>query len=301
MFQLPVVFFQMVGFIRRHDLLLIRAPGHFSLMAHILAVLLRKKSITKFAGFFGAYEGERLPSVVERFFMRNFLTSRNLVLVYGRHSKPNFISFFPLVMSESEMNWIDSLDRMAPADTIFRFVSLGRLLNVKGYDLAIKGLGELYRNCPEWLWNYYLVGDGPEEAFLRQLAKDLGIADRVIFVGRKNYQEAMILLKKAQVLIMPGVKEGWPKSVVEAWVIGAIPLCAMAGLLPEIIQHGKNGFLFEPDPKNLAAQCLRIKELTDGQRKIMATSNKKWVRQYSAESFKNRVAELCTMLISVVK
>lgn len=299
--QFPIVFIKMFFFVIRHDVLLIRSPGHFSLMAHILVFLLRKKSISKFAGYFGYFKGERIPSVVERFFIRNFLRPPHYVLVYGKSNKSNQISFFPLVLSNSEIAELRALsgqqdDRRA---SVFRFYTLGRLTLVKGFDLAIRGLGELFKICPEWNWECHLIGDGPELDRLEKLASDLSINERIIFEGKQDYLSAMRMLKRADVVIMPGEMEGWPKVVAEAWVVGAVPLCARAGLLPEIISDNGNGFLFEPNPNSFAQKCLEIKNHQIRLTQI-AEAGKKEVDKLTADQFKESVRKICNEKLNLV-
>lgn len=292
--QFPVVFIQMFFFIARHDVLLIRSPGHFSLMAHVLVFLLRKKSITKFAGHFGYFKGERLPSIVERFFIRNFLRSPHYVLVYGRSNRQHLISFFPLVLSRSEIDELRALPVLQEKRdaSVFYFYTLGRLTAVKGFDLAIQGLGELFRICPEWKWECHLIGDGPELDRLRKMAIDLAIGDRVIFEGKQNYLNAMKMLRLADVVIMPGVMEGWPKVVAEAWVAGSIPLCANAGLLPEIIIDSENGFLFSPDIESFAKKCLDIKNQQARFSQIVL-AGKRESDKLTADHFKENIRGIC--------
>lgn len=299
-FQLPVVFFQMAAFIWRHDFLLIRSPGHFSFMAHVLVVLFRKKSITKFAGYFGYFKGERIPSIVERFFMRHFLGRKNVVLVYGKSIKPNFISYFPLLLSKSEIKQLERLEVKRQEHDIFRFYSLGRLTKVKGYDLAIQGLGELYSQNPAVKWHYHLIGDGPELGALKTLAASLNIVDRITFEGRQPYLNAMQMIKLADAVLMPGVMEGWPKVVVEAWVAGTIPICANAGLLPEVIRPSENGFLFDPNPVSFAETCQRLFVLDQEERERIVNNGRLYAQKLSADAFKEGVQDLCKQKFELV-
>lgn len=292
-FQLPVVLFKMAAFIWRQDFLLIRSPGHFSFVAHVLALLMRKKSITKFAGLFDYFKGERLPSIAERFFMRHFLFNRHIVLVYGKSIRKNFISFFPLLFSEEEMKQLEATEVHRPADGVFRFYSLGRLIKVKGYDLAIRGLGELCKLAPDWNWHYHLIGDGPEHSNLLALATELGIDNRITFEGKQTYLDAMRMIKGADAVIMPGVMEGWPKVVIEAWLTGTLPVCARAGLLPQVVQQAENGFLFDANPHSLAETCLQLRDLTKERRHAMVVNGKSYARQLSADSFKKGIEYIC--------
>jgi glycosyltransferase involved in cell wall biosynthesis len=291
--QMPLLFLRMLKFVWTNDVFLIRAPGHFSLVAHVLVTILRKKSVTKFAGFFGDFEGERIPSRVERFFIRNFLSDSNIVLVYGKHPQRHLISFFPLVLSYRELETIKALP-IAAQKANFRFYSLGRLLSVKGFDLAINGLGLLAELQPDWSWTYHLIGDGPEQDNLRLLATKLGIADRVVFEGKQDYLSAMRLLKQADVVIMPGVMEGWPKVVAEAWAVSSIPLCANAGLLSEILTHGKNGFLFNPVAADFAKTCVEIRNLTEDKLQQIRQQGGREVEEITVEKFATGIESIIT-------
>ncbi|MCX7745012.1 MAG: glycosyltransferase [Flavobacteriales bacterium] len=291
-FQFPFVFFQMMLFILKHEVLLIRSPGHFGLMAHLLSILFRKKSITKYAGFFGSFKGERLPSVFERFVIRNFLRDNQIVLVYGESKHPNLISFFPFLMSEREMKEIESGPILIKKKK-FVFCSLGRLTKVKGYDLAIKGLAEVHYQAPDWEWEYQLVGDGPEEKLLKELAIKHNIDSRVIFLGKRDYMDAMKIIKSADVLIMPGVQEGWPKVIIEAWLTGIIPVCARAGLIANIIRHNVNGFLFEPKPTELVKVLLEVRKLPPVKRSQMINYGKSLAQQYSTDNFERAIYAIC--------
>lgn len=299
--QLPLVTLQMILFIARHDLLLIRSPGHLAFIAHILVVLFNKRSITKFAGLFDHFPGERMPSVFERFFIRKFLTSRNVVLIYGQARGRNFISYFPLLLSAAEIGNLDSLKLQKSRLNGFKFYSLGRLMRVKGYQLAILGLAELRRLAPEFNWTYHLIGDGPEEPQLRQLVNELGLRDRVVFEGGRSYIEAMGMISNADVVIMPGVMEGWPKVIVEAWAVGAVPLCARAGLIPQIIEDGVNGFIFEPNPVGLAHVSERILRLSHNERRDIALKGKSTAMTLTVEKFSEGLVDICESRFHLVK
>ena len=97
MAQLPLVLFKLTVFVWQHEVLLIRSPSHLGLFAHLLVYLFRKRSVTKYAGYFGSYDEERMPSVVERNFIQRFLGPPHYVMVYGKHNKEHLISFIPAV------------------------------------------------------------------------------------------------------------------------------------------------------------------------------------------------------------
>ncbi len=258
LWQLPRVLLKLFLFVWRHEVLLIRSPSHFGLFAHVMVFILRKKTITKYAGFFGAYENERMPSLLERNFIRHILSPPHYVLVYGKHHADHLISFIPAAISLDEIAELRKLKDHIKSGNGTKFYSLGKLMPVKNFDLAINAFGLLTQEYPQLEWEYHLIGDGNERENLYQLTKDLKIEDRVFFEGKLSYQAAMEKLTHADFVIMPGTKEGWPKVVIEAWAAGAVPIVVDAGLSAEIINDGVNGFLFEATPEAMKNKLLQV-------------------------------------------
>lgn len=103
---------------------------------------------------------------------------------------------------------IDALGRTPPPpEETVRFVSVGRLLAWKGFDLGLRAFAEAA--LPEA--EYWVVGDGPERARLEALAQALGVAGRVRFWGRLPRPAALELLGQAHVLVHPSLHDsgGW--------------------------------------------------------------------------------------------
>jgi glycosyltransferase involved in cell wall biosynthesis len=118
---------------------------------------------------------------------------------------------------------------------------LGRLVKEKGFDVVLRAMavagGALYDA------RLSIVGTGPEEAVLRQLAADLGIAGRVDFLGAKTGDELRHVLNQHRVLIVPSVwDEPFGIVALEGLACGAAVVVSNAGGLPEAV--GRHGYLF---------------------------------------------------------
>ncbi len=291
--QLPVVLIRLMSFIWNHEVLLIRSPSHFGLLAHIFVFLFRKKSITKYAGYFSFFEGERIPSIIERNFIEKMLGAPHYVLVYGQSKSEHLISFIPAAISKSEIDDLKSL-RVQKDSTSgpLVFYSLGKLIPAKDFDIAIEGLGLLFLEHPSFEWEYHLIGDGIELDTLVKLCKKYNISNRVFFEGKLSYDDSMRKLVTADVVIMPGRKEGWPKVVIEGWAVGAVPLVAEAGISSSVIQDGINGFLFKPEPIALKK---RLKDIFDSLHSLPEIRRLGWneVEHFSLEEFSNGIADVC--------
>jgi glycosyltransferase involved in cell wall biosynthesis len=104
-----------------------------------------------------------------------------------------------------------------------------------------------------------LVGRGPEEAGLRGLAKALGVASRVRFVGEQA--DVAPFLAEMDLYVQPSVAEGMPNSILEAMAAGLPVVATAVGGTPEVVIDGETGLLVPPgDSAALAAavtRCLR--------------------------------------------
>jgi glycosyltransferase involved in cell wall biosynthesis len=114
-------------------------------------------------------------------------------------------------------------------------VALGRLHPNKGFDLLLEALAKT-RDIHLWI-----AGDGPLRSNLEREASDLGIADRVRFLGWR--EDAPSLLARADLLVCPSLHEPLGNVVIEAWSAG-LPVVATATDGPaSLIEDGVSGIL----------------------------------------------------------
>ncbi|MBX2818699.1 MAG: N-acetyl-alpha-D-glucosaminyl L-malate synthase BshA [Rhodothermaceae bacterium] len=86
-----------------------------------------------------------------------------------------------------------------------------------------------------------LVGDGPDRVPAEHLARELGIYDDILFMGK---QEAVQdILSIADVFVMPSGSETFGLAALEAMACGVPVVASNIGGLPELVDHGENGFL----------------------------------------------------------
>jgi glycosyltransferase involved in cell wall biosynthesis len=128
-------------------------------------------------------------------------------------------------------------------------VALGRLHPNKAMDMLLQATVEI----PDlWVW---IAGEGPDEAKLKKQARDLGVAERVRFLGWRTDRGA--LLKAANVCVFPSREEPFGNVVVEAWAYGA-PLVAAASTGPAwLTRNGEDAVLVPVDNLEALAQGIR--------------------------------------------
>jgi L-malate glycosyltransferase len=142
-----------------------------------------------------------------------------------------------------------------------------------------------------------LMGDGPERSAAEWLAMQKGIHKDVIFLGKQEQVSEKLAL--ADVLLLPSQLESFGLAALEAMAAEVVPIATRVGGVPEVIEHGKTGFLAEVgDVDSMAKYAIDI--LSDGTRlRKMGTecrtsaaerfSTKKIIPQY--EEFYRRVLE----------
>jgi len=140
-----------------------------------------------------------------------------------------------------------------------------RLIGFIGSFYAYEGLDVLLRAVPALSARHpdlrvLLVGGGPQDANLRQQAKDLGIADKVVFTGRVPHDQVQKYYDLLDVLVYPRLSMRLtdlvtPLKPLEAMAQGRILAASSVGGHRELIVDGKTGVLFAPDdPASLAAK-----------------------------------------------
>ena len=138
-----------------------------------------------------------------------------------------------------------------------------RLIGFIGSFYAYEGLDVLLRAVPAMLaklpdLRVLLVGGGPQDAQLRQLAKDLNIADKVVFTGRVPHEQVQQYYDLLDVLVYPRLSMRLtdlvtPLKPLEAMAQGRVLAASDVGGHLELIEHAKTGILFKADdPQSLA-------------------------------------------------
>jgi len=129
---------------------------------------------------------------------------------------------------------IKELDGKVKKDFVFVFI--GRLIYQKGVDVLIKAFSFLDKG------ELIIVGDGVERKNLEELANNLGVSDRVKFVGiRKDIPQ---ILSYSDCFVLPSRYEGLPMVLLEAVASKKIIVVSDFESGKEIIEDGINGMVF---------------------------------------------------------
>jgi PEP-CTERM/exosortase A-associated glycosyltransferase len=133
---------------------------------------------------------------------------------------------------------------------------IGSFYAYEGLDILLRAVPALTAGRPDL--RILLVGGGPEDARLRQLAKDLNIVDKVVFTGRVPHDQVPLYYDLLDVLVYPRLSMRLtdlvtPLKPLEAMAQGRVLAASDVGGHLELIVDGKTGVLFKADdPASLA-------------------------------------------------
>jgi glycosyltransferase involved in cell wall biosynthesis len=130
--------------------------------------------------------------------------------------------------------------------------TVGRLATVKRQDTLIRAVRRVWTKLPEV--RLLLVGDGSERANLETISRELGLAERVHFLGYQSCPEQFIRIM--DVFGLTSRSEGFPVSLLEAWRQGVPVVSTAVGGIPSVVNHGVNGLLVPPGDEVATAEAL---------------------------------------------
>ncbi len=149
----------------------------------------------------------------------------------------------------------DGMDPEAPVIIL----SVGRLVEKKGYDLLLDALAAL----PEELnWRFLHIGGGEQSKALKAQADSLGLSRRIEWLGAQPQEAVKAALAEADLFVLPsriarsGDRDGLPNVLMEAQSQGLACLSTAISAIPELIEEGRTGLLVPPDDRSALSEGL---------------------------------------------
>ena len=183
-------------------------------------------------------------------------------------------------------NFVDTRQFQPRGDVGKAFVYLGRLLFDKGVGTFIRAVAKA--GAKGWI-----VGTGPEEQQLRDLAIELN-AD-VEFLGYKTGEDMADTIRNARVMVLPSeLYENAPICVLEAYALERPVIGADIGGIPELIHVGETGALFPSRNVDALAEQMRyFTDLPDAKILEMGKTGREWAeKDFTASRYRERLIDL---------
>jgi glycosyltransferase involved in cell wall biosynthesis len=129
----------------------------------------------------------------------------------------------------------------APSNGVLTLLAVGQLIPRKGLHLLLDAIAA-YGPC-----ELLIAGEGPERARLECQARELGIADRIRFLGSLEHQGLKGLLRACDLLVFPTLSDLVGRVVVEALSVGTpVAVSCHSGAAGTLVVDGENGLVMDP-------------------------------------------------------
>ena len=161
-----------------------------------------------------------------------------------------------------------------------RLIHISNFRPVKRVLDCIRILARVLADTPAHL---YMVGDGPERGPAQRLAKELGVNDRVTFMGKQDHVERLI--PQMHVLLLPSEMESFGLAALEAMACAVPPIATRVGGVGELVTDGVDGFL--ENVGDIEAQAARAISLLSDQNLYERMSS--LARQTAVERFSSEL------------
>jgi glycosyltransferase involved in cell wall biosynthesis len=170
---------------------------------------------------------------------------------------------------------------------------VARLQALKGHEDLLRCLPELWEPFP--LLHLLIAGQGPHEAHLRAVARELEAGDRVRFLGYRP--DVRPVMDAADLLVQPSHREGLPNAVLEAMAMGLPVVATAAGGTGEVVRDEETGLLVPPGhPAALGAAVLRLLAEEGLRERLVDSARRRLEEQFSLSRSVDQIEALAERL-----
>jgi len=208
-------------------------------------------------GFSRFYEHE--SGRIGRRLIRSILAHASLVIALSEEWRERLLKICPTARVEVLHNAvrIPASNRQQPcADRHPTLLFLGHLLPDKGVYELVKAFAQIAKRHPDL--KLVLGGVGEADA-VRELARQLGVSERVELPGWLGPESKSAALATSTIFLLPSYHEGMPMALLEAMSWGVPVIATPVGGIPQIVTHEVNGLLIPP--ADVAALTTAIERL----------------------------------------
>ncbi len=173
----------------------------------------------------------------------------------------------------------------------------GRMIALKGLNVAIEAF---YQISKETKAHLVFAGTGKEDPWKRMLDQRNVPKDDYTFLGTVPYQEMPWLYPLASAFILPSYSESFPMTILEAMACKLPVIATNVGGIPEMIDNGRNGLLFQPgDPTGLSNNLLKVLDDEGFASKLGERGRERVCEEFTSTKMASSTAEMYRKVLEV--
>lgn len=209
----------------------------------------------------------KIIGIVKQRLKRIILENADVVFANSNYTKELFLESYSakkVVVIHPPVKYVDRHVDVENEKKNYVLLSIGRIIERKGFQYAIDAMSELIKAYPQL--KYYIAGDGPYADTLKQKTIELGLEEHVFLLGRISEEEKDRLYRECDCFIMPSYTikedaevEGFGIVFIEANMYGKYVIGTREGGIPDAIIEGKTGsFVKSQDVDSLIEKINKI-------------------------------------------
>lgn len=170
-------------------------------------------------------------------------------------------------------------ERFCPDEDCKLVIHVSNFRPVKRPDAVVEIFARIRREVPARL---LLVGDGPEIGKVAHLVRELDLGADVFMLGEQD--QVLPLLSVSDLFLLPSAQESFGLAALEAMACQVPVVVSRVGGLPEVVEHGVNGFTHPPDDLDAMAES-GIRLLTDRRlhRRVAGAARRTVLQQFCSD------------------
>lgn len=190
--------------------------------------------------------------------LENIYQSYDKIFPVSNAAKNNILKYFPSLKDKCKVAYCivdaDEINKLALEgesfieNDIFNILTIGRLNEEKGIDLAIEACEILKKDGFRFKW--YVCGDGNQKDYLKSMIRDKNLMDHFILLG--NIDNPYGYLKNCDIYVQPSYMESYCLTINEAKILNKSIVCTKLEATEEQIEDGINGILTKLTATDLA-------------------------------------------------
>ena len=176
------------------------------------------------------------------------------------------------------------------------FLSVGRLIALKGFRQLVEGWSR-FPGAYDRTSALVVVGSGPEHAVLLDIIRRLKL-ESVHLAGEVDYDQIAAYYASADIFIMPTLEDNWSLVVPEAMTCGLPIICSIYnGCWPELVQEGRNGWVFDPLQPDSIVDTLEKAQIRMADLQRMGAESRVIVANHTPEHAAAAIWEACNIAL----